>query len=137
MQFNPEKMVAEFIDKFDAPTDPNFWRGLMVEEGKELREAYENLLKEAADFMYVYAGFMITAEEEDKTRTADPETIEAGAFLEGVVRLLGGEVFSEAFRRVHDSNLSKLGDDGLPIKREDGKILKGPNYKPPYLSDLI
>ncbi len=44
----------------------------------------------------------------------------------------------EALNRVHESNLSKLGEDGKPIRREkDGKVLKGPNYKPPDLSDLI
>ena len=43
----------------------------------------------------------------------------------------------EAMRRVHQSNMSKLGEDGKPIYRPDGKVLKGPNYKPPYLDDLI
>jgi hypothetical protein len=39
-------------------------------------------------------------------------------------------------KRVHQSNLSKLGEDGKPIYREDGKVLKGPNYAPPILNDL-
>ena len=43
----------------------------------------------------------------------------------------------QALLRVHQSNLSKLGDDGQPIYREDGKVLKGPNYQPPDLTDLI
>ena len=43
----------------------------------------------------------------------------------------------EALNRVHESNMSKLDEDGKPIYREDGKVLKGPNYKPPDLSDLI
>ena len=43
----------------------------------------------------------------------------------------------QALRRVHQSNMSKLGEDGKPIKREDGKVLKGPNYQPPDLSDLV
>ena len=43
----------------------------------------------------------------------------------------------EALYRVHESNMSKLDEDGKPIYREDGKGLKGPNYKPPDLSDLI
>ena len=43
----------------------------------------------------------------------------------------------EALNRVHISNMSKLDEDGEPIFREDGKVLKGPNYKPPDLSDLI
>jgi len=43
----------------------------------------------------------------------------------------------EALNRVHLSNMSKLDDEGKPIYREDGKVLKGPNYKPPTLTDLI
>lgn len=39
--------------------------------------------------------------------------------------------------RVFESNMSKLDDDGKPIYREDGKVLKGPNYKKPLLDDLI
>jgi NTP pyrophosphatase (non-canonical NTP hydrolase) len=43
----------------------------------------------------------------------------------------------ETMRRVLDSNLSKLDDSGRPIRNEDGKVLKGPNYKPPVLDDLV
>ena len=48
-----------------------------------------------------------------------------------------GWVLDEALNRVHLSNMSKLDEDGKPILREDGKVLKGPNYKPPDLSDLF
>lgn len=41
-----------------------------------------------------------------------------------------------AMYRVHQSNLSKL-VDGKPVKRLDGKVLKGSNYKPPVLIDLV
>lgn len=47
-----------------------------------------------------------------------------------------GWELDEALDRVHKSNLSKL-VDGKPLKREDGKVLKGPNYEPPTLIDLI
>ena len=43
----------------------------------------------------------------------------------------------EALHRVHKSNMSKLGEGGKPIYREDGKVLKSKNYKPPTLSDLV
>ena len=43
----------------------------------------------------------------------------------------------EAMYRVHESNMSKLGEDGKPIYRDDGKVLKGPNYQPPNLADLV
>lgn len=42
-----------------------------------------------------------------------------------------------ALTRVFESNMSKLDIDGKPILREDGKILKGPGYFEPQLSDLI
>ena len=48
-----------------------------------------------------------------------------------------GWFLDEALDRVHKSNMSKLGEDGKPIYREDGKVLKGPNYKPPNLEDLF
>ena len=48
-----------------------------------------------------------------------------------------GWFLDEAMNRVHESNLSKLDEYGNPIYRDDGKVLKGPNYKPPDLSDLF
>ena len=43
----------------------------------------------------------------------------------------------EAMDRVHQSNMSKLDEYGKPIYRDDGKVLKGPNYQPPNLEDLV
>jgi len=42
-----------------------------------------------------------------------------------------------AFEIVHRSNMSKLNSDGHPVRREDGKILKGENYQPPHLHALF
>jgi len=83
---------------------------LVEEECKEFLEAKtpEERLKELCDILYVVYGF-------------------GHRSLEDV---------DAAFNRVHESNMSKLGDDGKPLYREDGKVLKGPNYKPPYLGDL-
>ena len=41
------------------------------------------------------------------------------------------------FREVQRSNMSKLGEDGKPIYREDGKVLKGPNYSEPDLKKTL
>ena len=43
----------------------------------------------------------------------------------------------EAMFRVFESNMSKLDEHGKPIYREDGKVLKGPNYKKPDLSVCV
>ena len=87
---------------------------LIAEEFSEFREAfanepYENDLKELADLVYVCFQFAENMEWD----------------------------LEEALDRVHKSNMSKLGLDGKPIRRVDGKVLKGPNYAPPNLSDLV
>lgn len=43
----------------------------------------------------------------------------------------------EAMNRIFESNMSKLNAEGKPERRLDGKVLKGPNYKPPVLLDLV
>ena len=42
-----------------------------------------------------------------------------------------------AMTLVFESNMSKLDDNGMPIYREDGKVLKGPNYQPPDLKSCV
>ena len=43
----------------------------------------------------------------------------------------------ECFHEVHASNMSKLGEDGRQLHREDGKVLKGPNYFEPDLEGIL
>ena len=43
----------------------------------------------------------------------------------------------EVFDEIQRSNMSKLGADGKPIYREDGKVLKGPNYFKPDISEIL
>ncbi|MDX9698627.1 MAG: hypothetical protein RBT55_03555 [Rhodocyclaceae bacterium] len=38
---------------------------------------------------------------------------------------------------IHRANMSKLGADGLPVYREDGKVMKGPNYTPPDVAAVL
>lgn len=59
--------------------------------------------------------------------------------LSGTVDELGWTaIFDPAFNRVHASNMSKLDEDGNPVKDPTtGKVLKGPNYKQAELEDLI
>ena len=47
------------------------------------------------------------------------------------------DIIEDVFNEVHRSNMSKLGEDGKPIYREDGKVLKGPNYSPPNITQFI
>ncbi len=43
----------------------------------------------------------------------------------------------EVFEEIQRSNMSKLGEDGKPIYREDGKVLKGPNYFKPNIQAIL
>ena len=43
----------------------------------------------------------------------------------------------EVFEEIQKSNMSKLGKDGKPIYREDGKVLKGPNYFKPNIQTIL
>ncbi len=57
-----------------------------------------------------------------------------GAFLSFGLQHVKGAAFDE----VHRSNMSKLDEDGKPIRREsDGKVLKGPNYFKPDMAQFI
>lgn len=129
-----EDIVSVFHTAFKHPignpmtsAELSFRYGLIFEEFTELKEEVaaamtdlvlhdkvspktkERLLKELADLQYVVSGMAV-------------------AF---------GLPLQQAFMRVHESNMSKLGLDGRPVYREDGKILKGPKYTPPDLEDLV
>lgn len=46
-------------------------------------------------------------------------------------------VIEDVFDEIQRSNMSKLGEDGEPIYREDGKVMKGPNYFKPDLKKIL
>ena len=46
-------------------------------------------------------------------------------------------VIDQVFEEIQSSNMSKLGSDGKPIYREDGKVLKGPNYFRPDIAKIL
>jgi predicted HAD superfamily Cof-like phosphohydrolase len=48
-----------------------------------------------------------------------------------------GEVIDQVFSAIQASNMSKLGADGRPIYREDGKVLKGPGYFRPDIASVL
>jgi hypothetical protein len=139
--------VDEFITAFGVPRVPEFWHKLVLEEAKELIEAIEedecaaDALKETCDFFYVMTGFYVAMRHRglEKFEEADEDRriINRAMRIAVMIRVISEEIFREAFDRVHASNMSKLGEDGKPIRREDGKAMKGPNYKPPVLDDLV
>ena len=126
--------LEEFRSTFDASPSPDLWAKLIVEETNEVREALANLLKEIADLAYVSEGYEQVGGD---TREADKLVGYIPEWVFDVIEAIPRHVLEAALRRVHYSNMSKVGPDGKPIRRADGKILKGPNYQPPNLFDLV
>ncbi len=147
---NLAPMLQEFIKTFGASLDMRLWYKLVQEELAELDEAMQKAnkaetLKELCDVLYVYTPFnhFIHHAVENELLPED-EAKEITDYLQShlkifqkAVTMFPPMVVYEAFVRVHKSNMSKLGLDGKPIKRADGKVMKGPNYAPPDLSDLV
>jgi len=48
-----------------------------------------------------------------------------------------GVNLDKCFDEVQNSNMSKLGEDGKPLYNENGKVMKGPNYFKPNLSQFL
>ena len=89
---------------------------LMDEENKEYLDAMKNkdLIEVAdalGDMLYILCGTIITHGMQD--------------------------VIDKVFEEIQRSNMSKLGSDGKPIYREDGKVLRGPNYFKPDISKVL
>ncbi len=95
---------------------------LIAEEHSEVQEALANI--------------HIKGNTKENRAHLLKELADLQVVLSGTAVALGLPLW-EGFKRVMESNFSKFGDDGKPIYREDGKVLKGPNYKPPFLEDLV
>lgn len=89
---------------------------LMKEENEEYLEAVQNndlieIADALGDMMYILCGTIIEHGLQHK--------------------------IEEVFDEIQRSNMSKLDSDGKPIYREDGKVMKGPNYFKPNFSKIL
>ena len=133
-------IVREFHEAFDldapsVPTLPNrdlvaLRLRLIREEYEEVRVEMEKLMREAAlpkpsiDRQLETLGLLLK-ELADLRYVAEGAAVSFGLDIEG------------AYAEVHRSNMSKLGADGRPVRREDGKVLKGPNYEDADMTPFV
>jgi len=116
--------VRKFLEAFGQTTDrDNAEQGLL----------YHRLINEE------YSEFI-------KSRGPDPHDINDVETLDAICDLIWVSIgyalsrgwnIEEAFKEVARSNMSKLGPDGKPIKRNDGKILKPDTWSPPDLEKFL
>ena len=118
------ELAGDFMEAFGQevqvqPTWPDFSTRelrleLIREEYEELEEAIEN---------------------RDMVEVADALT-DLLYVIYGAGHAFGIDL-DECYLEVHRSNMSKLGEDGRPIKSESGKVLKGPDFFEPNLKDIL
>ena len=131
----------------------------LLEQARKFREIFnQEILVNISRFGFIKKGLWdmqlrLIAEEGQELMTAadecfaDPENTNR---REELVKELSDLVFvcyqfaatygidlDKAMQLVYESNLSKLDEQGKPIYREDGKVLKGPSYLPPDLGDCL
>ena len=121
------KSLAEFHSVFGCKRNKNFKSNTI--EDVELLVLRKNLIKEEVEEVF-------EAIKESNEAHVLKELVDVVVVCVGMADTYGWD-FDTAFKRVHESNMSKLDDDGKPIYREDGKVIKSKNYKAPYLSDLV
>ena len=150
-------MQREFLKAMGGRLDFEWAvKTLVTEEVKELREVYEakvfsdenlgEIFKELSDVIYVVAQFYNTMPVYAPELISDERNQVIQDILDDAT-ILVSEVTQKleiplplllaAYERVHASNMSKLGEDGKPVRRKDGKIMKGPNYHKPDMTPVV
>jgi len=126
------EMVTEFAvamgQPVAAPLNERLLRmrgRLIAEEAAEVNEALEFMDEELDNGAY------LTASKADVAK----ELADLIYVVYGMAATFGIDI-DEAVRRVHASNMSKLGPDGKPVYREDGKVLKPLTYRQPDMRGL-
>ena len=125
MKLTNFEKVCEFHKAFDLPVleTPQFPSNERIDLRLRLHdEEYGDELQEALAARDIVA-------------TADALT-DIAYVVYGMAAEFGIDL-DACFDEVHRSNMSKLGADGRPIHREDGKVVKGPNYTPPDLRKVL
>lgn len=141
---DPEALVRQFHETYRLPIHsvPDADRerihlrmSLVAEEFIELVTAAYG--KEAGE--HASRGWEAARAADDHTR----DTVEIADALGDLIYVVYGMALElgiplpDVLREIQDSNLSKLGGDGQPIYREDGKVLKGPNYFRPDIAKVL
>jgi predicted HAD superfamily Cof-like phosphohydrolase len=119
--------VKKFHESFGI--ENNFKPTVELTE-KEIQLRYELLKEENEEYLSA-------ALNGDITEVADALGDQLYILIGTILKHGMQDVIEDVFQEIQNSNMSKLGEDGKPIYREDGKVLKGPKYYKPNISKII
>ena len=123
-----QQAVAKFQEAFSRPTNMNFSDWTFNVDVADMLQLRETLIEE--EFIELCIALRKVDEQQAKKEAADLLYVVTGLFVDF------GWNMEVIFNRVHNSNMSKLGKDGKPVYRDDGKIMKSDQYEEPDLSDV-
>ena len=119
--------VKDFHEKFGL----SYNHSPTVELEKKIIELRFNLMKEENE-EYIEA-----ARNNDITEVADALGDMLYILCGTIIEHGMSDIIEDIFDEIQKSNMSKLGADGKPIYREDGKVMKGPNYFKPNFTKFF
>ena len=97
---------------------------------------YKLVNEEIGEFNAALNAMLVAPEASSPTVELLDAVADSIVVLIGTANALGMDL-DTAMERVFESNLTKLGEDGRPFYNSDGKVMKGPNFIPPDLRDLV
>lgn len=127
---DPLALVAEFCTAMEQPVSQGWDDVDMLRLGDRL------ILEEAREVHEALSFFMFDSKDDAAKAHIIKELMDGLYVHYWLLARIGVDV-DATFRRVHASNMSKLGPDGKPFKDEAGKVRKGPGYRPPDLTDIV
>lgn len=136
----------EFLEKEMTKERMELRERLFYEELKEYNDAEKNndkveMLDAVCDMYYIHIGTLLEQNKGDVEKVASKifflEDERSKKIFKWETQNAFNTILTSAFEEVHKSNMSKLGLEGKPIYREDGKIIKGPDYFPPNLKQFL
>jgi predicted HAD superfamily Cof-like phosphohydrolase len=132
MQTNFQK-VGEFMRCMgqDVKTSP-----VSTVENKLVHLRMDLIKEEAVELEEEFISILKTNDNPLKLRDLAKELTDLLYVVYGAGHAFGIDL-DKCFEEVHNSNLSKLGSDGRPVYRDDGKVVKGPNYMAPDMRKIV
>tara|TARA_B100000427_G_scaffold60523_1_gene47631 strand:+ start:1481 stop:1978 length:498 start_codon:yes stop_codon:yes gene_type:complete len=119
--------VREFHDAFKIPNSERPNASLSEDE---IMLRYRLMAEENDEYLEA-------AKNSDMVEIADALGDQLYILCGTILRHGMQDVIEDVFKEIQASNMSKLGEDGTPIYREDGKVMKGPNYFKPDIKGAM